>query len=130
VHSPNGGTPKGDCENQESAIVEVGLQVLFRPKGASTNQPRAERSAALGLNCRTDSSPERAIQEFSQLLFRPFRAREATWGGAPVGRSAPGCFVSPFQGEGGSQCHHRVVATVLDRSRQYGTPPSPTGTIE
>ena len=78
VHSPNGGTPKGDCENHESAIVEVGLQVLFRPKGASTNQPRAERSAALGLNCRTDSSPERAIQiqEFSQLLFRPFRAKE------------------------------------------------------
>jgi hypothetical protein len=50
VHPLIGGPPKGDCEKTESATVDFtnakaeSLQALFRPEGASTNQPRAERS--------------------------------------------------------------------------------------
>ena len=40
-------------------------------------QRRQLRSAALGLNCSNSPSPVRAIQESSQPLFRPFRARQA-----------------------------------------------------
>ncbi len=45
------------------------MNVHSRPEGAETNQPRAERSAALGREINKTSSPEGAAQK-----SRPFRA--------------------------------------------------------
>lgn len=50
VQSPIDAPPIGDCGEAESATVDFintkaeSLQAFFRPEGASTNQPRAERS--------------------------------------------------------------------------------------
>jgi hypothetical protein len=49
-----------------------------RPEGAKTNQPRAERSAALG----TGGNAPQALKgrhKPPQRLFRPFRVREPQW---------------------------------------------------
>ena len=67
-------------------------------------QRRQPRSAALGLNCWNGPSPGRAKQGAISAPVPPFQGsagwNSATWGGAPVGRSAPGYFVMPFQGGG------------------------------
>jgi hypothetical protein len=78
VHPSDGGPPKGDFEKTESATVDFtnakaeSLQVLFRPEGASTNQPRAERSG--------DRRPGAALPLVAlpqAVLWRPFRAEES-----------------------------------------------------
>jgi len=43
----------------------------FRPEGAGTNQPRAERSAALGSGMDEGASPERAKQKEARNVMRP-----------------------------------------------------------
>ncbi len=45
--------------------VEITVSVHSRPEGAKTNQPRAERSAALGQEINNMPSPEGAAQKWN-----------------------------------------------------------------
>src|SRR6056297_2871516 len=51
----------------QDCCLKAGAFAL-RPEGACTNQPRAERSAALGHDAPSSPSPERASQPRSQMM--------------------------------------------------------------